>query len=273
MSPPDSGSNTLLPDLSLDGHVHTKLCNHAVGEMEEYVNSALAKNLHTIIFLEHLEVGIESPERTWLTETDFEYYFQEGCRLQEKYASSINIKLGVETGYNAVEIPRLREVLHAYPWDHRGLSHHFYHDPLKGHINMVSRRPENISALEQIGPDKVLQSYFSGLARGVEELEIDVLCHLDAVLRHYPGLTLRQEHWKMIEKLLEVLATNHVALEINTSGFPIRGEPFPQPRIIESALRKNIRLIAGSDAHKPEQIARYFERLPDIFHPLLAAMK
>ncbi|MDH4317182.1 MAG: PHP domain-containing protein, partial [Desulfobulbaceae bacterium] len=174
---------------------------------------------------------------------------------------------------NGLEVPRLREALQAYPWDHRGLSHHFYHDPLKGHINMVSRRPENLSALEQIGPDKVLRDYFNGLIKGVEELDIDVLCHLDAVLRHYPGLTLRDEHWEMIEKLLDVLAANQVALEINTSGFPIKGEPFPQLRIIESALRKNVRLIAGSDAHKPDQVAGYFERLPEIFQTLLSKIK
>ena len=120
MSLSNSKLNGLLPDLLIDGHVHTKLCNHAVGEMEEYVQAALAKQLHTIIFLEHLEVGINSAERIWLTEKDFEYYFVEGNRLKEKYGSSINIKLGVEAGYNGMELPRLRDALQAYPWDHRG---------------------------------------------------------------------------------------------------------------------------------------------------------
>lgn len=138
---------------------------------------------------------------------------------------------------------------------------------------MLSRRPKNIAALEQIGPDKILHGYFSGLIRGVEELEVDALCHLDAVLRYYPGLIIRAEHWEMIEDLLDVLAAKHVALEINTSGFPIRGEPFPQPRIIQSALRKNVRLIAGSDAHRPEHVAGYFDRLPEILQSILPEQK
>ena len=50
-----SGSNKSTLDLSQDGHIHTRLCNHATGEMEEYVLAALNKNLKTIIFLEHLE--------------------------------------------------------------------------------------------------------------------------------------------------------------------------------------------------------------------------
>ena len=262
MSLPKSQLNGLLPDLLIDGHVHTKLCNHAIGEMEEYVQAAIEKKLHTIIFLEHLEVAIDSSERIWLTEKDFEYYFVEGNRLKEKYGSSINIKLGVEAGYNGMELPRLRDALQAYPWDHRGLSYHFYYDTVKGHLNMVSRRQENITALEQIGTDKVLRGYFNGLLRGVEELEVDVLCHLDAVLRHYSDLVLTEEHWEMIENLLGALATHGVALEINTSGFHIRGCPFPEARVIASALRNKVRLIAGSDAHKPSDVAGYFDRLP-----------
>ncbi len=49
---------TPLIDVSFDGHVHTRLCNHAVGEMAEYVEQAVQRGLTTIVFLEHLETAI-----------------------------------------------------------------------------------------------------------------------------------------------------------------------------------------------------------------------
>ncbi len=44
-----------------DNHVHTNLCGHAKGEMEEYVQAAISKRLKCIVFLEHMEEGISAP--------------------------------------------------------------------------------------------------------------------------------------------------------------------------------------------------------------------
>ena len=96
---------TPIPDLTIqtvnlkeDNHVHTHLCNHASGDMEEYVVAAISKRLMSLTFLEHLEVDIHYFERTWLTEADFIYYFKEGERLKKKYQEKIRIKLGIEIG-------------------------------------------------------------------------------------------------------------------------------------------------------------------------------
>ena len=43
--------------------------------MEQYVQSAIGKGLRHMVFLEHLEEGINYPERTWLTEEDFGLLF------------------------------------------------------------------------------------------------------------------------------------------------------------------------------------------------------
>jgi len=53
------------------------------------------------------------------------------------------------------------------------------------------------------------------------------------------------------------------ALEINTSGFTIRKEPYPCKKIIRSAIDSGIPLVAGSDAHRPEHVGRFFDRLPE----------
>ena len=53
-----------------------------------------------------------------------------------------------------------------------------------------------------------------------------------------------------------------IGLEINTSGFALRGEPFPRREIVRRALTMGIGLCAGSDAHRPDQVGRYFDRIP-----------
>ena len=113
-------------DTTVDGHVHTRLCHHARGEMEDYVVSAIDRGLQKIVFLEHLEVGINYFESTWLTDADFDYYHAEGKRLQDKYKDTIAIGLGVEVGYNPGNLKQIRQKLARHAWDRIGISYHFF---------------------------------------------------------------------------------------------------------------------------------------------------
>lgn len=254
-------------NLKEDNHVHTRLCNHATGEMEEYVLSAIAKGLQSITFLEHMESGIHYFERTWLTEDDFDYYFHEGTRLKKLYRNSISILLGVEVGYNPSQVQQLKKSLSSYSCDRVGLSYHFLFDGEK-HLNMVSRREENMNALVAIGPDKVITSYFDGLIEAVQKLECHILPHLDAVMRHYSGLQFLPSHWEQVETLLQLMRDKRINLELNTSGYTIRNSPYPSYPIVHRALELGIKLVAGSDAHHPSQVGKNFERLPTFLNSL-----
>jgi len=249
-----------LIDITIDGHVHTRLCNHASGEMEEYVQQGIQRGLTTMCFLEHLEAGIHYHPRSWL-EDEFAYYFEEGRRLQQRYRGIIDIRLGVETGYNPEAVSLLQEKLARYSWDRIGLSCHFHRHGDR-HLNLLSRRRESLEQLAAIGVDGVVTAYLDALIAAIGAIDCDVVCHLDAVLRHYPGIGFNEDHRRQIETLLDGIQAKGAALEINTSGIDYRGSPFPAPWIIKGALKRGIPLHAGSDAHKPEEVGRYFDRLP-----------
>ncbi|MBL4904032.1 MAG: histidinol-phosphatase HisJ family protein [Desulfocapsa sp.] len=259
MTSPLPGKLSLLTD----GHVHTKYCHHARGEMEEYVLSAISKGLKEIIFLEHMEAGVQYFESTWLTETDFDIYFAEGQLLQKKYAHKIKISLGVEVGYSPTHKEELLERLAKRKWDRVGVSYH-YIPQVKGtqHLNLLSRKEQNIRAIKTIGCKQTLKDYFETLTEAVQVLPGTVLCHLDAALRFQPGINIDEEYTGQISTLLKEVKRKGMALEINTSGFPIRGIPFPAPFIIHEALLLGIPLLPGSDAHKPEDVGRDFDLLP-----------
>lgn len=254
--------NNALVDTGFDGHVHTALCNHATGTMEQYVEAALANGLHTLCFLEHFETGIHFDQRSWLLHEDFETYFCEGKRLQEKYKGQISIKLGVEAGYNPEEKEAFQAGLQEFPWDRVGLSRHFFRIRDR-HYNLLSRKKESLKVLVEHGVEAVLDDYFASLHEALTIMRrCDVVCHLDAVLRHLPDITFSEHNEAQINTILDCMKQHSVALELNTSGFALRGYPFPKPSIIRTAIEKGIPLSPGSDAHAPDQVARFFGQLP-----------
>jgi histidinol-phosphatase (PHP family) len=247
-------------DTSVDSHMHTSLCHHARGTMEEYVQAGIRRGLKRIIFLEHLEVGIDYFETTWLTDRDFELYFQEGKRLQNKYQGGIEIGLGVEVGYNPHKVDEIRTRIGQWQWDRIGISYHFLLTP-EGHLNMVSSKPVNIAALDKFGVDRVITTYYRDLRDAVLTLPGDVLCHFDAVLRHHPDTDRFDPYEDLIEALLDAVSAKKMAVEVNTSGYRLRNEPFPAIALLQKAVARNIPLVAASDAHRPEDVGRYFDRL------------
>ncbi|HBT97203.1 MAG TPA: restriction endonuclease [Desulfobulbaceae bacterium] len=253
-------------DISSDGHVHTCLCHHAVGDMEDYVRAAMERGLREVVFLEHLEEGIRYRQLNWLTETDFNYYQAEGRRLQVKYANRIGIKLGVEVGYNPRAVTKIQERLAAWQWDRIGISYHYMplgDDPDED-LNMLTRADDVIERARRYGTRAILDKYFSGLLEAVRLLPGTVLCHLDAALRHVDTLPLTETHLAAIETLLRLVKDKGMALEVNTSGLAIRGEAFPRMALLKKAVALGIPLVAGSDAHSPEQVGRFFTDLPDM---------
>lgn len=251
-------------DIFSDGHIHTRFCHHAFGEMEDYVIAAIDKGLRQICFLEHMETGINYPETTWLTEADFDTYFSEGERLQKMYRRKVTIGLGVEVGYNPEYSNELRNRLTRRHWSRVGLSFHYSRIPGdKQHLNLVSRKEENINRARNFGADQLLGDYFKILRQAVLLIPATVLCHIDAALRYLPDLTYSEAHHHQIDQLLAAVKDQNMAIEINTSGLPIRGEPFPSRLILRKIIERGIPLVAGSDAHKPEDVGRHFDILED----------
>ena len=213
---------------SIDGHVHTTLCRHATGTMEQYVEKAIAGGLEGLVFLEHLECGINYFERTWLTEDDFVIYRREAERLKEKYAGRIKVLCGIEVGYNPKEIERILSFLGRCEWDRIGISYHFYEVDGR-HINLFSRKQQNLEAIEAVGPALILTGYYTGLIEAASRIDADVVCHLDAALRHCRGEN-RFEPGSMIGELLKKMAERRMALEVNASGFSVRASSFLRHR-------------------------------------------
>jgi len=108
---------------------------------------------------------------------------------------------------------------------------------------------------------RVVTDYLTTLLEAVTVLPATVVCHLDAVLRYHPEIAFADVHMELIDKLLAVMAAKDMALEVNCSGYKVRGVPFPAPDILQRAQAGGIKLLAGSDTHRPQDVGRYFGKL------------
>lgn len=246
-------------DYKTDRHVHTSFCGHAIGEMEEYVLAAIEQKLDGLVFLEHMEEGITAAHCTWLSENDFDLFFMEGERLQEKYRGRLEIGLGVECGYNPAAVRELLSRLKRRQWSEIGISCHFVKmKDSEEHLNLFSRKKESVEKMARYESEEILTLYFESLFDAVTTLPGTILCHLDAAMRFLPGIRPTHNQMERIEHLLNRVKERGMALEINTSGMAIRGEQFPSRLILEMAVAKKIPLVLGSDSHRPETVGAHF---------------
>jgi len=248
-------------DPAADRHCHTAYCNHAQGTMEEYVETALARGLREIGFLEHAEAGIDYDHRIWLTEEMLDQFWEEGNRLRARFRDRILVTVGIELGINPARVEASLQLRRRHPWDRVGLSYHFYWDEKNGrHLNISSPKAANLALLREQDPAALVSHYYEVLAAHLPVFRPDMLCHLDVVRRYLPSLDHLPEIRALIRRLLEAMRTAGTALEINTSGYDYTGHFYPAAWIVREALRRGLPLVMASDSHQPAQVARHFDR-------------
>ncbi len=232
----------------IDYHIHTKRCNHATGEMEEYVIEAIKKGLKEICFLDHITLRKGINLSMGLNELPD--YISEVASLKKKFQKEITIKTGVEIDYNPKKIEIIKSVVNKYPFDAVGSSVHF-----AGDINIV------ISSFKKDNPNidhmEVLKLYMDELNNMLNEDYFDFVCHLDIIKKNVSKIDSVK---KEFEKILDKIKNKNLCLEYNTSGYakPFY-EGYPSDYLLKKAKEKGIDIVVGSDAHSPKQVGRFFD--------------
>ena len=98
-------------------HTHTYLCNHAEGEMREYVESALSAGLEILGFSCHAPYAF--PEGYYsgfrMKPEQQKTYVDNVLELREEYRGKIEILLGYETEYYPKHFADTLDLLNRYP--------------------------------------------------------------------------------------------------------------------------------------------------------------
>jgi len=235
----------------IDYHVHTSLCNHANGSMEQYIQSAISAGLSEICFLDHLTLH-EKGKHLSMTPDYVSFYYQSARQLAHTYKDHIRVKAGLEVDYDPKNAHDVKKIIAPFDFDVIGGSVHFIEN-----LNIVSSKDTETRENECI--DVICKDYLSLLDEMIKEMDIDIICHLDIIKKF--GRRPSPEFEKKFDEILSKISYKSLTVELNTSGYNHKANEFyPNTSLIKKCHEKNIRMTIGSDAHQPLQVARHFEK-------------
>lgn len=239
-------------------HSHSLYCDGRAG-MEDFVRFALSEGFTSYGFSSHAPLPFST---AWTMEWDrMNDYLEEFRRLKEKYASKIELYIGLEIDYLNEEsnpsIARFREL----PLDYRiGSVHLLYND--KGEVVDVDVSADIFKKIidEQFSGDleRVVRLYYKRFRRMLELGGFDIVGHADKM--HYnaacyrPGLLDEPWYDHLVREYFEDIACRGYQIEINTKAFHDLGTFYPNERYFSFLHELGVRVQVNSDSHYPERI-------------------
>lgn len=188
-------------------------------------------------------------------------YLAEFARMKEKYASEIELAIGLEIDYlnedSNPAVPRFREL----PLDYRiGSVHLLYNDREEVvDIDVCAEVFRDIVDQHFGGDlDRVVRLYYERLLRMVELGGFDILGHADKMHHnaacYRPGLLDEPWYDDLMHDYFSAVAAKGYIVEINTKALHHLGTFFPNERYFPLLKELGVRVQVNSDSHYPERI-------------------
>lgn len=235
-----------------DFHIHTPLCGHAGGEIEEYVLAAREKGLPEMGFADHLPLfHIDDPTLA-MPHDDLPVYVDQVHELQQLH-SDFPIRLGIEADYISTHMDDIAQALARHEFDY-----------IYGSVHFIERWGFDQSRFkfefERRDIDDVYRSYFQLVMDAARTGLYDIMTHLDVVKKY--GHRPESDMSELYHDVARTLKKSNVAIELNASGLhkPV-AEIYPSLDILRIMNEHGVPITFGSDAHKPSQVARDFDKL------------
>lgn len=241
--------------MNINYHVHTPLCNHATGSMSEYIRHAVGLGMAEICFLDHLTLN-PADKGLSMALKEVPLYYQSARQLAFHYRDELTVKVGLEIDFHPDFTPLIQSLVGQFDFDVVGSSVHFLGDE-----DIVSRQCD--WGHGRGDPLRVYRQYFETLSRMLDHDYFDVICHFDLPKkfgRRPPG-GIETE----LDRILMKIKTKGLSVEVNTSGYAHRvQEAYPSLDILKKCRQLDVPITLGSDAHRPDQLNRHYEKTADL---------
>lgn len=228
----------------VDLHNHTVLCNHATGDLHEYIEAAIAAGIDKYGVSDHAPMDFDPEYRMGFEQMGA--YAKMVKDVQEKYANQIDVLFAYEVDYLPGHMDK--RVLDADV------------DYLIGSAHFIDKwgfdNPEFIGRYEGADIDSIWQEYFDLIRDMAQTGYFDVVGHLDLikVFKFVPQGDVLQ----IAEEALQAIKKADMVLELNVAGYrkPC-AEPYPSKALLQRAFELEIPITFSSDAHRPDQVGLY----------------
>lgn len=241
--------------MSFDLHTHHYRCGHARGDIRDYIEAAIRRGLPIIGISDHSpyfgEMVDQAQPRIAMAKSEFANYVAEILRLKEEYQGRIEVLLGVESDFFPEHAEIYRRIYDKYPFDYIIGSVH----QSEGVSIFNKNRFKGLSRPERVRQKEL---YYDLIRQSAESGMFQILGHIDAMKGFYPPFS--NIPTNAVEDTLKIIGDCGVAIEVNTSGKTKDvGGWYPSDDILEMALRYNVDITFGSDAHDPERVGEDLE--------------
>lgn len=242
-----------------DYHIHTSLCGHARGEMEQYLEEAGKKGLKEIGFSDHapmywLAADCRDPGLA-MDDSLFPGYVSRVLKLRE-ITPELSIRLGVEVDYIPGWEKEAEKIISEYPFDYVIGSVHFIDGWAFDH-------PSYIDGYGSRDIEEIYRSYYDLLCRAAVSGIFDIMAHPDLVKKF--GYRPDRELTAFYRQAARAFAGAGVCVEVNTAGLRVpAGEIYPSPEFLRICRLEGVPASTGSDAHAPELVGANFGQAIDL---------
>jgi histidinol-phosphatase (PHP family) len=237
----------------IDHHMHTNASPDADQflTMDHYIKKAMDLKLPGVLFTDHVDYDFFQPIFHKLI--DYDQYQKSVLNLRDTYP--IDIRMGVEIGYQKHLNQRLNEFLEKYAFDFVICSMHMCDglDLYNGDFFKGKTQQESY------------QRYFENVLYNVENYDnYDVYGHVDYIIR-YGGFEVRdydyEKYKDIIDQILIKIIEKDKGIEVNTSGLRYGlGVTHPKFEVIKRFKELGGKYITlGSDAHYLKDFQNNFE--------------
>ena len=245
-----------------DYHVHTAYSDDSSYPMEQVITDAVGMGMDEICITDHVDYGVKidtdelKQRNDWKGElnVDYESYFEEIVKLQQRFGEKIAIRQGMEFGVQKHTIVKYEKLFSKYAFDFIILSCHQVDDQEFWTQDFQRGRTQqeyNERYYEAI--HEVMKSYKN----------YSVLGHLDLIRRYDPAG--QYSFARVSDQVREILKTavyDGKGIEVNTSSIRYRLDGWmPSWNILNMYRELGGEIITvGSDCHEKSHLGAHIKR-------------
>lgn len=221
-------------------HTHTALCNHADGEIREYVTAAIEAGLDTLGFSCHAPYPFKNGYRSWfrMLPEETKGYVDEIFALREEFRGQIDIKLGYEAEYYPAHFADLLDHVNALGCDYIILGQHFVNNEHDGDYCGDSKE-----GLAHVDP--YVRQVTEAMRLGV----YTYFAHPDLP----PDMGQTELYLEKMSEICRVSLETDTPLEINILGIQGRRQ-YPNDDFWRMVGEYGCKTVIGFDAHSPKAL-------------------
>jgi histidinol-phosphatase (PHP family) len=239
-------------------HTHMYLCRHAIGTVDDYVESAIANGLSVLGMSDHGPFEELKDRSIRMHPDEFSIYLHDCNEAIRKYSDRIKIYKGLEIEYFDGHEQHYAKLLSQL--DYLALGQHYI--PSKSGLN-------GLKSAYTLSKPADLEMYADTLVKAMSTGNFKFVCHPDLMLFGYG--TFDETAKRCSLRIIEAAVQNEIPLEINANGIRrgmYRSQEglryiYPRQEFWELVQQHHGKVIISSDAHDPAQI--YDDAIPEAY--------